>query len=128
MNAVVVTGISMRPYLLSGDVLLVQPIERPLSFGSLVLARTIHGEQIVHRYLGRGKVKGDKVKYWDDITSIDYLVLARLENQRQFDLHRRPINLALAILSYFNQKRFIIIHKVSSLMISLLGQWGRHGK
>ncbi len=128
MNAVIVTGISMRPYLLSGDVLLVKEVEHPLPFGSLVLARNVHGEQIVHRYLGRGKVKGDKVKHWDDIKSIDYMILARMENETKIDLHKRPVNHALAVLSFFNQKKFFIIHKISSVLISLLGKWGRHGQ
>ena len=128
MNAVVVDGISMRPFLISGDVLLVKEIDRPLKFGNLVLARNLHDEPVVHRYLGPGKIKGDRVKYWDDIKSIDYVILARMDQNQKYDLTTNSINKLLGALSFFNQKKFIVIHHLSAFMISILGKWGRNGK
>lgn len=53
----------MYPYLQSGDKLLVDPYFLPKK-GDLVLA-SLDGEYLVHRYLGKEKIKGDKNKFFD---------------------------------------------------------------
>lgn len=127
MNAVTVTGISMRPFLVTGDVLLLKEVKMPPPFGSLVLVTKDNGEKSVHRYLGKNLVKGDRCKYWDNVISIDSLVVERMSKNKWISLTGRWSRWTLGVLSLVNLKSNFIIHHFAAAMIAFFGKVGRIG-
>lgn len=122
-----VDGPSMAPYLVDGDHLLIEldkDVEVP---GNLYLINC-DDKLIVHRCLGDGRFKGDRVKQFDNeiYQSVEVVgrVMARMENENLFlmnsSLHGKISNW-MAKLSRGNNWNSWIKAKLHVLGITLLG-------
>lgn len=118
-------GISMRPLLITGD--LVTVIDdciknQSIPFGTLVYVTTVNQEKVIHRYLMTNKVKGDRVKNLDQVITIDGIVKSRIENGQEIALNGIWQRYCFGILSYFNQRKFVLVHHMAAATIEVLGK------
>lgn len=118
-------GISMRPLLITGDLVTViddHIKNQSIPFGTLVYATTINQEKVIHRYLMTNKIKGDRVKNLDQIITIDGIVKSRIENGQEIALNGTCQRYCLGTLSYLNQRKFVFVHHMAAATIEVLGK------
>ena len=125
MKPVLVSGESMRPLLISGDLLMIEDVPTTIPFGSLVCISRQNGLKSVHRYLGKDRVKGDRLKYWDEFESIDGLVKCRIVGEVTIPLSGVTQRYLFGVLSNLNLRRFVLIHHLAALMIEIFGGLAR---
>jgi signal peptidase I len=134
---VIVSGKSMAPYLRDGDQLFVEalPDESRLPIGTLVLAeRPATGDRVVHRWLGRGVVKGDRCRSEDSALLGGARVLGRVtarlpesgESVRYDGGLARAAHLVQAALSRVNHERVpLITARFATALLILFGACAR---
>lgn len=122
MKVVQTKGISMRPILVTGDLVVITEKIEPIPFGTLVYAKTINQEMVIHRYVGQNLVKGDRVKNFDQIESIEGIVTSRIFKNKELDLNTVGQKLLMGSLNLLNQKKFIFIHHFAAGFIALFGK------
>lgn len=127
-------GQSMRPLLMSGDLVTVTEIQEAkntIAFGTLVYATTMGQEKVIHRYLGsylgEKTIKGDRVKSQDHIESINGVVRGRIDTHgKEIILNQFWQRHVMGILSILNQRKFVFIHHAAAFFIHQIGKFSRH--
>lgn len=125
MIIVEANGLSMRPLLVTGDLVTITEYDNHTSipFGTLVYATTIRQEKIIHRYIGVNLVKGDRVKELDQILSIEGLVTSKIKlNGEEQVLNGHWQRYSLGILNFLNQRKFVFIHRIAAGTIEIFGK------
>lgn len=116
------TGISMRPLLVTGDLVTVSECHGAIPFGTLVYATTIHQQKVIHRYLGKNMIKGDRVKNFDQIIRIEGLVNSRMAEGYEVSLNQVWQRYFFGTLNFANQRKFILFHRLAAGAIEIIGK------
>ncbi len=119
----IVKGESMSPYLVDGDLLLV---EDDLHFqkGDLILFEK-EKELFVHRFLGATKFKGDNLKRYDQEYELTLMakgrVTARTTGDKIYPVRRTFLVKLLSFTSQYNHADIKIFHRAAAFLVHLMG-------
>ena len=122
MRAVVATkGNCMTPYIGDGEHFLVEMNATPKHLGELVLVE-VNGEKKLHRWMGKGRTKGDRMKCFDFCEG-DMKVLGvathRWVQEKEIKISPTLQKVQFA-LSFFNRAKNPL-NKISVLLLVVIG-------
>lgn len=123
-----VSGISMRPYLTSDDVVIVQKNLIPASGDLIYLHRKDNNSYLVHRLIKENLYKGDRIKEYDNNIwpqlEVKGVVTGKMRGNHFFNLNTpllKKIHRLQALLSSFNTYAHPIISKFCVAALIVIG-------